>query len=103
MNMEFVNSLPPEWGAYSAVFNALGDSQRQRILLLFGRNERLTIKEIVDVFPASRTAVVHHIKVLEDAGVIRRQKVGKEVHLWIDKRLLVKSIRTVANFIWERR
>jgi DNA-binding transcriptional ArsR family regulator len=102
MRVDHLTTLPPDWEAYSAVFNALGDPQRQKILLLFERRERLTIKQIADVFPGSRTSTVHHIRVLEDAGILRRQRLGKEVQLWIDKKHLMSSIRRVSNFIFWR-
>jgi DNA-binding transcriptional ArsR family regulator len=28
------------------------------------------------------TAVSHHLRVLRDAGVLKSEKVGKEVHFW---------------------
>ena len=81
------------------VFSALGDLSRQKILLLFDKGERLTIKQIAEALPMSRTAVVHHIQVLLDAGVLRRTKTGKEVFLRIDKRFVVSTIRRVGSFI----
>ncbi len=102
MRTDHVSHLPPLWEVYSGVFRALGDPLRQRILLLFDRNERLTIKQIVDVFSASRTNVVHHLGVLEAAGVLRREKVGKEVQLWIDKAHLLEAIRKVAGLVAKR-
>jgi ArsR family transcriptional regulator, arsenate/arsenite/antimonite-responsive transcriptional repressor len=102
MRTDHVKHLPPRWEAHAQVFRALGDPMRQKILLLFERRERLTIKQIANVFGGSRTNIVHHIRVLEDASVLRREKVGKDVQLWIDKRHLMSSIRKVANFVWMR-
>lgn len=102
MRVDHLKQLPPDWEVYSSVFNALGDPQRQKILLLFERRERLTIKQIVDVVQGSRTATVHHLRVLEDAGILHRQRIGKEVQLWIDKKHLMRSIRSVTNFIFWR-
>ncbi|MCL2887271.1 MAG: transcriptional regulator, partial [Betaproteobacteria bacterium] len=39
-------SIPPEWQPLARVFTALGDEQRQRILLLFDRGERLNVGQI---------------------------------------------------------
>ena len=38
----------PESGTGSRVFSALGDEQRQRMLLMFERDEELTIKDIFE-------------------------------------------------------
>ena len=99
MRTAYIQALPPRWEKFSRVFSALGDPRRQRILLMFEQGERLTIKQIAEALPMSRTAVVHHIQVLLDAGVLRRSKSGKEVFLRIDKRLVTSSIERVSNFI----
>jgi DNA-binding transcriptional ArsR family regulator len=99
MRTQYIRSLPPRWEKYSRLYHALGDPQRQKILLLFEAGERLTIKQIADAFPVSRTAVVHHLRVLQEAGVLRRSRAGREVRLWIDKRRVVDTIQRVARFI----
>jgi DNA-binding transcriptional ArsR family regulator len=66
-----------------AIFNALGDSTRRRILdELSERNEmtlyeltaRLTMKHHL---PISRQAVAKHLSKLEDAGLVKSEKKGK--------------------------
>jgi DNA-binding GntR family transcriptional regulator len=57
MRNAYADSIPADWEQFAAVFSALGDSYRQRILLFFEPGERLTIKQIADVLPLSRTAV----------------------------------------------
>jgi DNA-binding transcriptional ArsR family regulator len=99
MNKNYMRTIPPEWRGVSKVFAALGDEHRQRILLTFGRRERLNIGEIVAVSTLSRTAVSHHLRTLREAGVLKSAKEGKEVYFWIDKPFLVDSLQTVIGYV----
>ena len=58
---------------------ALGDPHRQRIILMFDDGERLSVGQIVGASPLSRSAVAHHLRVLREAGILRCEKIGKEV------------------------
>lgn len=91
--------LPAEWAPMSKVFAALGDEHRQRILLMFERDERLNISQIVAASPLSRTAVTHHLHALHDAGVLRSEKVGKEVFFWIDTAFVGDVLNNVLDYI----
>jgi len=73
MRNAYADSIPADWEQFAAVFSALGDSYRQRILLFFEPGERLTIKQIADLLPLSRTAVLHHVRVLRSAGLLEQQ------------------------------
>ena len=48
----------------------MGDTTRQRILLLFEPGEELSIKDIAAMFDYGRSTIVHHLAVLEKAGVL---------------------------------
>lgn len=101
MKRNYSRSLPREWKPMSDVFAALGDEHRQRMLLLFERDERLNVAQIVEVSPLSRSAVSHHLKVLRQAGVLRSEKVGKEVYFWIDAGYLAGTLQNVLNYLRE--
>ena len=77
MKIHYLTSLPSHWQPVAAIFAALGDETRQRILLLFDENEELAIKEIAAQFHLGRTTVVHHLAVLEKAGVLTVRRAGK--------------------------
>jgi DNA-binding transcriptional ArsR family regulator len=64
-----VESGTPELGS---VFHALGDATRRRMLAELARGER-TVGELADPFAMSLAAASKHIKVLEAAGLIRRE------------------------------
>ncbi|MBP6268258.1 MAG: helix-turn-helix transcriptional regulator [Rhizobacter sp.] len=97
MNTSYLDALPPHWEPLAAVFAALGDSYRQRILLMFERGERLSIKQISDVLPLSRTAALHHIRALQTAGLLHATKEGRATMLSVNKPLLLEALkRTLA-------
>lgn len=101
MKRNYSRALPREWKPLSDVFAALGDEHRQRMLLLFEKGERLNVGQIVEVSPLSRSAVSHHLAVLKRAGVLRSEKVGKEVYFWIDAEYLDKTLRNVLDYMSE--
>lgn len=79
MKSEYLErGLPPEWSEVARVFTALGDGYRQRILLAFEPGERLSIQQIAEHVPLSRTAVVHHLKTLREAGILVSERSGRE-------------------------
>lgn len=97
INTQYTDALPPEWESLADVFAALGDSYRQRILLMFERGERLSIKQVSDVLPLSRTAALHHIRALQNAGLLHTSKEGREAMLSVNKPLLLEALkRTLA-------
>ncbi|GBG12484.1 ArsR family transcriptional regulator [Novimethylophilus kurashikiensis] len=99
MLSERIQNLPDEWRDVSDLFVALGDEQRQRILLTFEPGERLNVTQIVSVSQLSRTAVSHHLKVLRQAGALDSEKIGKEVYFWIAKGNIVALLERVLEYV----
>lgn len=97
--MKTIVAIPDEWQGTSALFVALGDEQRQRILLAFEPGERMNIMQIVAASTLSRTAVSHHLKVLRLSGALKSEKIGKEVYFWINKDAMVDALQRVLNYI----
>jgi DNA-binding transcriptional ArsR family regulator len=99
--MKSLTNIPEAWSDISDLFVALGDAHRQRILLSFEKNERLTILQIVDSSQLSRTAVTHHLKVLERGGALRSEKIGREVYFWVNKDWMQQALQNVMNYLKE--
>src|SRR5580765_940468 len=59
-----------------AVFHALGDATRRRMLRELTNGER-TVSELAEPFAMSLAAASKHIKALENAGLIRREVRGR--------------------------
>src|SRR4051812_7509596 len=60
----------------NSVFHALGDATRRQMLRDLARGER-TVSELAEPFAMSLAAASKHIKVLEGAGLIRREVRGR--------------------------
>lgn len=101
MKAIYAKQVPPVWKDVSKVFAALGDEQRQRILLTFERGERLNVSQLAEVSTLSRPTVSHHLKILREAGVLASQKEGKEVFYWIAKPQLQDVLGRVLAYIEE--
>lgn len=99
MRRNYMRAIPREWRAMARVFVALGDEHRQRILLTFERGERLTVGRIAAVSTLSRPAVSHHLRILREAGVLQREKVGRESYFWIDRIPLERSLSAVLEYV----
>lgn len=61
------------------VFEALSSTIRRKILAFLSEGE-LTAGEIADRFAISKPAVSQHLSVLENAGLVSREKRGQFVH-----------------------
>ncbi|HUN58602.1 MAG TPA: metalloregulator ArsR/SmtB family transcription factor [Candidatus Binataceae bacterium] len=60
----------------NSVFHALGDPTRRRMLRELADGER-TVTQLADPFAISLAAASKHIKVLENAGLLRREVRGR--------------------------
>ena len=62
------------------VFAALADPTRRALVTRLGDNESLTVSELARPFPVSLPAIMKHLGVLSDAGLIARSKSGRTVN-----------------------
>ena len=99
MKSIYSKEIPSVWKNVSKVFAALGDEQRQRILLTFERGERLNVTQLADASTLARPTVSHHLKVLREAGILSSKKEGKEVYYWVNRAQLLAALETVARYI----
>lgn len=68
----------------AATFSALGDSNRLRILTLIGDSAGPTATDLAGSVGISRPAVIKHIRVLEGAGLVDREKQGRDVRFTVN-------------------
>lgn len=101
MKHKYIHSLPDTMQPTAAIFSALGDPVRQRILLLFEPGESLSIKEIADLFDLSRTAVVHHLTVLERAGILQQRRAGKSALYSVRPEVVLEAVTALREYILE--
>ena len=59
-----------------SAFSALGDTTRRRVLERVGRGEA-PISELAGAFDMTLTGMKKHVQVLEDAGLVTTEKIGR--------------------------
>jgi len=62
------------------VFSALADPTRRALVARLEQEESLTVSELAQPFPVSLPAIMKHLDVLSDAGLIARSKSGRTVN-----------------------
>ena len=73
-----VTAMSPEKNM-AAIFKALGDENRIRILKLLHGGEKCACK-LLDELNISQSTLSHHMKILCDAGIVTGRKEGKWMH-----------------------
>ena len=101
MRRAYARVIPAAWRRVASIFVALGDPHRQRILLMFEPGERLNVAQIVAASTLSRTAVAHHLRVLREAGVLKREKSGREVYFWPDVDAVRSALAALQDYLAE--
>ena len=69
-------AAPPEHLA--AVFAALGDRTRLGLLAALQADDSQTVSRLAERSHLTRQGLTRHLKVLEDAGIVRSSRVGRE-------------------------
>jgi DNA-binding transcriptional ArsR family regulator len=71
-----VSAVAASAAALDAVFTALSDRTRRAILARLARGEA-SVMNLAEPFDMSLPGVTKHLRVLEDAGLVTRQKAGR--------------------------
>jgi DNA-binding transcriptional ArsR family regulator len=75
------------------VFAALGDETRFRIVSQLGRDGPASITRLTAGSRITRQAITKHLRVLEDAGVVRSKRCGRESVWRLERRRLEDARR----------
>lgn len=79
-------------------FKALCDSNRMAILVRLAEVvETQTVSEIATQHPIDLSVVSRHLRALREAGIVRAQKRGKEVHYALNALSLAEMLREFAD------
>src|SRR3954464_12978503 len=87
------------------VFHALADHHRRYLLDLLSQTNGQTLTQLSAHLPMSRFGAMKHLRVLEDAGLVRTRKVGREKLHYLDP----APMQDVADWVekyrrfWEER
>ena len=89
----------------SLVFAALADPTRREVLGLLGVEGERTATALAERLPISRQAIVKHLAVLDEAGLVEGHRVGREVRYAVRPEALVATARWMAALAndWDRR
>lgn len=60
------------------VFAALGDATRLELVSRLSDGKQHSITELTEGFDLTRQAVTKHLQVLSEAGLVSRQRIGRE-------------------------
>jgi DNA-binding transcriptional ArsR family regulator len=80
-----------------SVFAAVADPTRRGILERLGRREA-SITDLAEAFDMTLTGMKKHIRVLEDAGLVRTEKVGRVRTCTLGPRRLAAEAAWIAKY-----
>jgi DNA-binding transcriptional ArsR family regulator len=92
---------PPD----DALWSAIADPSRRRVLDLLVEGGETTASTLAERVPFTRQAVAKHLVVLEQAGLVTRQKEGREVRFRVVPGRLNDASHAMADQarVWDQR
>jgi len=82
-------------GTKTDVFKAIADPRRRQIIQMLIVSSTLSLHAITDGFSMSRQALTRHIDVLQDAGILKTEKKGRETYFSLE----VKPLKEVYDWV----
>jgi DNA-binding transcriptional ArsR family regulator len=87
---------PAELDPASAVFGALSDPRRRALLAEIAQHPSATATELAADLPISRQAVLKHLNALAAAGLLDRERSGREVRYRVTPAPLSDAVSWMA-------
>ena len=89
----------------NAVFSALADPTRRKIVERLSRQAEVPVSELARPFQMSLPAISRHLRILEDARLIRRERQGRVHQIRINENGLGDVQKWIARYAqaWEAR
>lgn len=75
----------------AAIFGALGDPTRLALVAMLAAGSSLSITRLTEGATVTRQAVTKHLRVLEDAGIVRAERRGRESLYTLDPAALADA------------
>jgi DNA-binding transcriptional ArsR family regulator len=75
----------------AAIFAALGDETRLGLVSRLCDEGPLSIARLTGGFDITRQAITKHLRVMEDAGLVRRTQIGRESLWQIEQQRLAEA------------
>jgi DNA-binding transcriptional ArsR family regulator len=88
--------------ALDETFGMLADATRRGILERLARGGA-RVTELAEPFAMSLPAISRHLRVLEEAGLVRRTRMGREHHLELEPAPIKAAVRWMEQYrrFWE--
>lgn len=80
-----------------AVFGALADPTRRALLSALAEHPAATATELAAELPITRQAVVKHLGALADAGLLGRERSGRDVRYTVTPAPLTDAVSWIAT------
>ena len=86
-------------------FSALADPTRRMLLASLAEAKSMTVSQLSAPLPMSMPAVLKHLDVLGDAGLVTRQKVGRTVQCSINAEPMAAAMEWLERYqiFWSER
>jgi len=86
------------------LFHALGDPTRRRMVEFLGERPQ-SVSVLAEQFKITLTAVSQHLRLLEEAGLVRSEKLGRTRSCQIEPAALARLQTWLSDrrSIWEKR
>jgi DNA-binding transcriptional ArsR family regulator len=79
----------------ASVFAALGDTTRLTLVATLGDGVPRSITELTEGTNISRQAITKHLRVLEDAGLVKSTTVGRQNIFAFEPRTLIRASQSL--------
>lgn len=86
-------------------FSALADPTRRALLARLEAEDGLSVTELARPFPVSLPAIMKHLDVLSDAGLVTRSKQGRTVSCRLNAEPMEEAMSWLAHYqrFWSQR
>lgn len=86
-------------------FSALADPTRRALLARLDKEDGLSVSELAKPFPVSLPAIMKHLDVLSDAGLVTRTKTGRTVSCRLNAEPMEEAMGWLAHYqrFWTQR
>ena len=85
-------------GALDRTFSALADPTRRALLARLDEEPELTVSQLARPFPMSLPAVMKHLDVLAEAGLVERTKTGRSVNCHLRAAPMEQAMNWLARY-----
>jgi DNA-binding transcriptional ArsR family regulator len=93
-----VNHMVKHLSGLDCTFGALSVSSRRAIIERLASGAEIPVSQIAAPLPISLPAVLKHLSVLADAGLIERQKTGRTVYCRLAARPLEEAMQWLQKY-----